>query len=116
MKKLFSVFYLLNILFSIIIFINILFLAGYSSLSIPIFIGVLLFYIGMLFIYFRNNREVTKSDIFLLSLYALLMMVIIVLMIYYQSNNNRTFNLLYFSKILLVPSLFYILCNIYRDE
>lgn len=116
MKKLYHLFFILNILCSISIFINILFLAGYSSLSIPLMIGVIIFYLGILIIYFKKNVIIEKNDLILLSIYALFLIGYIIYIIIFQSSNGRTYNMLYFSKLLLLPSILYSLYNLFEKD
>lgn len=115
MKKLYHLFFILNILCSLMTFVNILFLSDYSELSIPLMIGVAIFYITMLVIYFKNIESVDK-DILTLSIFAIFLIIYIVFMIHYQGNNSRTYNMLYFSKLIILPSIVYTLYNVLKRD
>lgn len=116
MKKVYHIFFILNILFSISIIVNILFLASYNTYSIPIMIGVIIFYLGIIITYFKKNIDIKREDFIVLSLYAIFLIFYIVYIINYQSNNSTTYNMLYFSKIILLPSLIYSIYNLFERD
>lgn len=115
-KKVYNLFFILNILCSISIFVNILFLSSSSDLSIISMIGVIIFYIGIIYLYFKNDRDICNRDIIFLSIFSIFLIIYIIFMLFFQSNNSRTYNMLYFSKLLLFPSIIYSLYNLFLSD
>lgn len=116
MKKINIILLLLNILIGIMIFCNYFFIFNFQSYSIPLFILLLVFYTIMLLLYFKTDKKMKVVDIIFSSLYYLFIISIFIFSMIYQVNNYNTFNLLYFTKYMVVPHLLYIFYYIIKTH
>lgn len=105
MKRISIILHLLNILIGIMIYSNYFFVFNYNSYSIPLFIPILIFYIVMSIIYFKNNNTFDKTDILFNSIYYLFILSLFIFSMIYQVNNSYTFNLIYFTKFMIIPHI-----------
>lgn len=116
MRKIIPLFYILNILCGFISLINYEMLYKYSCVSIPILVGFFLFYILAIIIYFKNKNEIGNLDIIVTSTYIIFMGIVLTFSIIYQNSHSETYNMMYFTKFLLVPHLLYIIFNLIKTK
>lgn len=116
MKKIIPIFYILNILCGLLSIINYELLYKYSDTSILILIGFIIFYIVSLIIYFKNKNEISNLDLVVTSIYILFMAGVLVFSILYQNSNSENYNMMYFTKFLLLPHLIYIIFNLIKTK
>lgn len=114
MKKIIPLFYVLNILCGLLSIINYELLYKYTSTSILILIGFIIFYIVALVIYFKNKNEISNLDLVVTSIYIIFMGCLLVFSILYQNGNSENYNMMYFTKFLLLPHLIYIIFNLIK--
>ena len=112
MKKLNIILYLFNILIGIMIFVNYFFIFNFNGVSIPLFILLILFYIVVLILFFKRDKTMNKLDIITYSLFYTFIIFIFIFSMIYQVNNNATYNLLYFTKYMILPHLLLIFYNL----
>lgn len=116
MKKIYNVFFCLNILCGIIMLINYEFIFNYSRISLPITIGFIFVYAIFLFLYFKRDNNIGRLEITTTSIYILFLLIILLFSIIYQTNNSYTYNMLYFTKILILPHFIYIIFNCLKNK
>lgn len=116
MKRIIPLFYILNILCGFISLINYEILYKYTSVSIPILVGFVFFYVVAIIMYFKNKKEISSLDIIVTSIYIIFMGMVLIFSIIYQNNNSETYNMMYFTKFLLIPHLLYILFNTIKTK
>lgn len=114
MKKTYTLLYLLNILAGICLVINYLFVFNNTSISPLIFIIILLFYIASIIYYFKRKKEVSYLDVIITTIYVLFITIVFIFSINYQANNPETFNMMYFSRLLILPHVIYIIYNLIK--
>ena len=114
MKKINVILYLLNILIGIMIFTNYFFIFNPNKYSIILFILLMLFYIVILFLYFKSKKEMDKTDIIFNSLFYIFMITLFIFSMIYQVNNNLTYNLIYFTKYMIIPHLIKVFYDILK--
>lgn len=109
MKKIYNIFYIINIICGLLIFINYFYIFNYNDLSILLTILLLMFYTISTIRYFKLNQEIQLIDVVFLIIYILFLMFILLFSTIYQINNPETFNLMYYSKYLIIPHLLIII-------
>ena len=114
MKKIIPIFYILNILCGLSSIINYELFYRYNDTSIPILIGFIIFYIVALIIYFKNKNEISNLDLIVTSMYIVFMSGVLVFSILYQNSNSENYNMMYFTKFLLLPHITYIIFNLIK--
>lgn len=114
MKKIIPLFFILNILCGLATLINYELLYKYSSMSIPIIILFIIFYITSIIIYFKKKEDINNLDLIITTIYIIFMAIILVFSILYQNNNGETYNMMYFTKFLLIPHILYIIINLIK--
>lgn len=115
MKKIIPLFYILNIICGLVTLINYEFLYKYNSFSIPTLIIFLIFYSISIFIYIKNKKNIDNLDLIITSIYIIFIGIILTFSIIYQSNNVETYNMMYFTKFLILPHITYIIYNIIKE-
>lgn len=116
MKKIIPLFFILNILCGLITLINYAFLYKYSSMSIPTLIIFIIFYITSFITYFKKKESINNLDLIITTIYIIFMAIILVFSILYQNNNGETYNMMYFTKFLLIPHILYIIINLVKSD
>lgn len=114
MKKIIPLFFIINILCGLLTLINYECLYNYNSLSILTIIIFLIFYGISLFIYFKNKKDINNLDLIITSIYIVFMGITLIFSIIYQDNNEETYNMMYFTKFLLLPHITYIIYSLLK--
>lgn len=109
MKKIYNIFYIINIICGLLIFINYFYIFYYNNLSILLTILLLIFYVISITKYLKINQEIQLIDIVFLIIYIVFLMFILIFSTIYQINNPETFNLMYYSKYLIIPHILIII-------
>ena len=110
-KKVYNLFYILNILCAIMLLINYLFIYNYSSINIFIFSIFLLFYIISLIIFFKNKKEYFKIDFIMLIIYIIFMIGLFISSIIIQNLFPLSYAILDFTRLMLIPHIIFIIYN-----
>lgn len=108
-KKIYTMFFILNILFTVLLVGNYLFIYNYTILSIPLFIFVLIGLIFVTAIFFKHKRDHDKYDLKIMIIYIIFSILIVIISFIYQLNNNEVNSLLYFQQYLIIPNIIYLL-------
>lgn len=114
MKKIIPIFYILNILCGLTTIINYEILYKFNSSSIPLLVGFLIFYIIAIILYFKNKNEISKLDFIVTSIYIIFIATVLLFSILYQNNHGENYNMMYFTKLLLMPHILYIIYNLIK--
>ena len=116
MKKINIVLILINILCGLLIFSNYFFIFNFSNISIPLALVISIFYLIVSIIFIKQNKKLEKIDIITNSIYYIFLIFMLIFSVIYQANNNETFNMMYFTKFLIIPHLIMILYNIKKTQ
>lgn len=114
MKKIIPLFFILNILCGLATLINYEILYKFNSYSILTIIVFLIFYGISIFIYFKNKNEISNIDLIITSIYIIFAGFILIFSIIYQNNNEETYNMMYFTKFLILPHITYIIYSLLK--
>ena len=109
MKKIYNIFYIINIICGLLIFINYFYIFNYNDLSILLTIALSAFYIFSTISFFKSKNEIDKIDVISAIIYIIFLTFILIFSVIYQINNPETFNLMYYSKYLIIPHLLIII-------
>ena len=115
MKKIYNIFYILNIICGLLIFINYFYVFNYNNLSIILTILLLMFYIFSTIRYFKIKENIKKIDIIIFGIYIIFFISMLIFSVIYQINNPDTFNLMYYSKYLIIPHILVIMNSIIKE-
>lgn len=116
MKKINIVLFLINILCGLLIFSNYFFIFNFSNISIPLALVISIFYLIVSIIFIKQNKKLEKIDIITNSIYYIFLIFMLIFSIIYQANNNETFNMMYFTKFLIIPHLLLIFINLVKSK
>lgn len=114
MKKIYNVFFFLNIISGILIMINYLFIFNYKDSSIPLFCILILFYIVASILYIKNKSTPNYLEYIITSIYIIYSIFIFIFSAIYQSNNSLIFSIMYYIKYLIIPNIIYVVYNIIK--
>ena len=116
MKKINIVLFLINILCGLLIFSNYFFIFNFSNISIPLALVISIFYLIVSIIFIKQNKKLEKIDIITNSIYYIFLIFMLIFSVIYQANNNETFNMMYFTKFLIIPHLLLIFINLVKSK
>ncbi len=114
MKKIISLFFILNIICGFLSLINYEILYNFTSTSILVLLLFVIFYGLAIIIYIKNKSEISSIDLVVTSLYIIFIGIVLVFSILYQNKNGNTYNMMYFTKFLLIPHITYIIFNLIK--
>lgn len=113
MNKPYNLIYIINILLGLALSFSFLFIIRYDMINILYFVLICLFYIVSFYIYHKNKKDVTKTDMFVLYLYLFFTMFLFVFNVLYQTK-YVAYSFMYNNIFVYTNHLLFIIYNYAR--